>query len=293
MNNPICIGKPVWNRTRKVLHPVTGKRVWRLRPPEEWKQADVPELRIVPQDLWDRPQARRRRRRFTANGRTGGIRPRFLLSGLLECGECGSHYIIQRHRANVRHYGCARHYDRGPTVCPNGKLVRQKIVEQKILDYVFGDLFAPHRLAHLTRAVDAAIREGTRRSTEDLTRREAELREARRKLDNIADAIAEGIRTPTTLARLQDAERQVAASEGAVREAKQHRAPVVVVKTSINRYLADLRATLATDIDEARRLLARGFGRSCYAGTKMDGYGRTCLAIWLACLISTRARTGC
>ena len=127
--------------------------------------------------------------------------------------------------------------------------------------YVFGDLFAPHRLAHLTRAVDAAIREGTRRSTEDLTRREAELREARRRLDNIADAIAEGIRTPTTLARLQEAERQVAACEGAVREAKQHRAPVVVVKTSINCYLADLRATLATDIDEARRLLARGFGR--------------------------------
>ena len=60
---------------------------------------------------------------------------------------------------------------------------------------------------------------------------------------------------------LEDAERQVAACEAAVREAKQHRAPVVLVKPAIDRYLTDLRATLEGDIDEARRLLNRGFAR--------------------------------
>jgi hypothetical protein len=64
----------------------------------------------------------------------GGTRPKYLLSGLMICAECGRRYIIQRHRANVRHYGCAVHYDRGPTVCPNGKLVQQEVLEQKVLD---------------------------------------------------------------------------------------------------------------------------------------------------------------
>ena len=42
---------------------------------------------------------------------------------------------------------------------------------------------------------------------------------------------------------------------------KRRRAPVVLVKTAIARYLADLRATLEGDVDEARRLLTRGFER--------------------------------
>jgi site-specific DNA recombinase len=251
----------------------------------------VPELRIVPQDLWDRAQARRQRRRLTATGQTGGIRPRHLLSGNLVCAECDGHYIIQHHRAGVRHYGCARHYDRGPTVCQNGKLVRQDIIEQKILDHIFGDLFAPHRLAYLSRAVDAAIREGTRRSTGDLARREAALREAERKRKNILDAISEGIRTPSTKARLEDAEQQVAACEAAIREAKRP-APVVVVKTAIDRYLADLRATLEGDVDEARRLLAKGFDRIVLRRDEDGRCGRTCRGIWPVCSTS-RARTGC
>ena len=259
--NPIYAGRLTWNRTRKVRDPVTGRRVIRLRPAEEWKWADAPELRIVPQELWERVQARRQLRRFTANGQTGGIRPKFLLSGLLECAECGSHYIIQCHRAGSRHYGCARHYDRGPTVCRNNKLVRQQVVEQKVLDHIFGNLFAPHRLAYLTRAVNTALQDGARSANGIVAQREAALRDARTKLRNIMDAIAEGIRTPSTKAMLEEAERRVASCEAAVREAKQRPAPVVVVKSAIEGYLKDLRGTLKRDVDEARRLLSRGFDR--------------------------------
>ncbi len=56
LNNPLYIGQVVWNRSRKVRDPDTGKRIMRLRPPEEWITVEVPALRIVPQDLWDRVQ---------------------------------------------------------------------------------------------------------------------------------------------------------------------------------------------------------------------------------------------
>ena len=55
---------------------------------------------------------------------------------------------------------------------------------------------------------------------------------------------------------LEDAERRVAVLEQAVRDARRQPAPVVSVRSVIERYLRDLRATLEMNVDQARRLLA-------------------------------------
>ena len=52
INNELYIGRLVWNRLRYVKNPETGKRVSRINPPEEWVVAEVPELRIVDDELW-------------------------------------------------------------------------------------------------------------------------------------------------------------------------------------------------------------------------------------------------
>ena len=52
LNNELYIGRLVWNRLRYIKDPATGKRVSRINPPEDWITADVPELRIVDNDLW-------------------------------------------------------------------------------------------------------------------------------------------------------------------------------------------------------------------------------------------------
>ena len=54
LNNEIYIGKYVWNRQRFIKNPDTGKRVPRFNPEKDWIRTDVPELRIVEQDLWDK-----------------------------------------------------------------------------------------------------------------------------------------------------------------------------------------------------------------------------------------------
>ena len=58
LNNELYIGKLVWNRLRYVKNPETGRRQSRLNPPEAWIVKDVPELRIVPQELWDAVKTR-------------------------------------------------------------------------------------------------------------------------------------------------------------------------------------------------------------------------------------------
>jgi site-specific DNA recombinase len=42
----------VWNRQRFIKDPTTGKRQARLNQPEEWVRRDVPELRVVDDELW-------------------------------------------------------------------------------------------------------------------------------------------------------------------------------------------------------------------------------------------------
>ena len=91
LNNEIYIGRLVWNRQSFVKDPATGKRQARPNPESEWITTEVPDLRIVDQDLWDAVKARQEGRRIEQTDREAWERrkPRFLLTGLVKCGCCG------------------------------------------------------------------------------------------------------------------------------------------------------------------------------------------------------------
>ena len=61
LNNELYIGKLVWNRLRYIKDPDTGRRVSRLNPESEWVTQDVPELRLVDQEVWDAVKERQNR----------------------------------------------------------------------------------------------------------------------------------------------------------------------------------------------------------------------------------------
>ena len=58
LNNELYIGKHVWNHQRFIKDPDTGRRVPRHNAATAHVIKDVPELRIVPQEWWDRVKAR-------------------------------------------------------------------------------------------------------------------------------------------------------------------------------------------------------------------------------------------
>lgn len=64
LNNPLYIGRIVWNRSQKVRDPYAGRCVTRQRPDNEWVWSEAGDLRIVPDDLWSRVQARREAQRW-------------------------------------------------------------------------------------------------------------------------------------------------------------------------------------------------------------------------------------
>jgi site-specific DNA recombinase len=58
LHNELYVGRLVWNRQRFLKDPDTGKRIARMNPPSEWILKNVPELRIIDDELWTGVKAR-------------------------------------------------------------------------------------------------------------------------------------------------------------------------------------------------------------------------------------------
>ncbi len=58
LNNELYIGRLVWNRQHFIKDPNTGKRQARMNPKSKWVIEEVPHLRIIDQELWDRVKQR-------------------------------------------------------------------------------------------------------------------------------------------------------------------------------------------------------------------------------------------
>ena len=58
LNSELYIGRLVWNRLRNLKDPETGKRVSKMNPEDAWIMHDVPDLRIVSEELWEKAKSR-------------------------------------------------------------------------------------------------------------------------------------------------------------------------------------------------------------------------------------------
>ena len=93
LNNELYGGRLVWNRSRMMKHPDTGRRVSRPKPPDQWITHPVPELAIFAPEIFAAAQARRKERQRSHPSHQR--QPRHILSGLLRCASCGGGMAIQ------------------------------------------------------------------------------------------------------------------------------------------------------------------------------------------------------
>lgn len=165
--NPHYTGKLLYGRTKK--RDAWGQKRESDRPEAEWIEHRREDLRIVSDELWRAAHARIAASRavfkaaFTgrAHGRpcTGMDSP-YLLSGLLECAQCGGSLVIgSRRGAQSRHfaYVCAYHRERGDTVCTNALHAPMVAADTAILDACARELFHPDVVGGLVEEVMAAL----------------------------------------------------------------------------------------------------------------------------------------
>lgn len=215
LNNELYIGRLIWDRLRYVKDPATGKRRSRPNPVHMLTSKEVPHLRIVPQELWDAVKARQEdaarntRPDHKAQGFWCAQRPKYLLSGLMKCGACGSSFT----KYGKNRFACAAVRDRG--TCSNKLTAHGQDVEEAVLYGLKTHLMQPELYEEFARSF---VKEANRhRSANASAHRQlrANLKNVERKIDRLVDAIADGVDAVSVQARLKalEAERATISSE--------------------------------------------------------------------------------
>ena len=204
LNNELYIGKLIWNRLRYIKDPSTGKRVSRLNPESEWIVKDVPDLRIVDDELWQAVKARQAvtsakyanvaegvRKHHKKNRLNGTHRPKTLLSGLVFCGCCGGPFSI---RGSDR-FACSTHVTKG--ACSNTRTILREDLERRVLAGLKDRMMAPEVAAAAMRAYAEETNQLNRERRSNGDSWKAELAKVEKQIRGIIEAIKEGMFHPS------------------------------------------------------------------------------------------------
>jgi site-specific DNA recombinase len=156
LKNPLYCGRMRWNVSQFVRDPDSGKYERRRRPQADWVENREESLRIIPDEVFERAQARTRASADSDKRLKSGGKARYLLSGLLVCKVCKAHYVI----ADARSYACSGHWTGG--ACSNDIRVRRDAIERVILGGIYRDLLEPERVARMANEMRAAYAERVR-----------------------------------------------------------------------------------------------------------------------------------
>ena len=155
-------GEVVWNQSQK--RNTWGVRQRRDRAAAEWVRLEAPNLRIIPEALWQAVSDRRANARQAYVRTTGGklygrppstVESRYLLTGLTTCGLCGGSLVVHSRTSGDHRkflYRCQHAYYRGPTVCTNRRPLSMLETNQAVLRALEAALLTPA-------AVEAIVRE--------------------------------------------------------------------------------------------------------------------------------------
>ncbi len=264
LNNPLYVGRQVWNRSKWQRDPDTKAYRYRVRPASEHVEVDVPELRIIDQDLWDRVQVRLALhdvpRQIVGRRNVG----KYLLSGFVVCGECGGAYIKATHS-----YRCGNHRNRGDRACTNRRGFTAERLQRIVLSALREKLYSPENLKAIVVQVRdellaRAKQERRLRAPEESARL---LGEVEREIANLRDALRHGAgkekATAIVMEMIEDAERRraslLAGRQPMDRETLEARLEKVLdeLPERVGAYLKDLETLLAQNqIERGKDILA-------------------------------------
>lgn len=245
INNELYIGRQVWNRLRYLKDPNTGKRISKLNPESEWVVAEVPHLRIIDQELWDKVRDfQGELNRMPDYGKKR--RPTHLLSFLLKCGECGGGVsLVVKDR-----YGCSTARNKGTCDCrttiakPQLEGMVLDALRSRLMDPALTEVFCKEYTAHMNR-----IR--AERSAA-IDRNKRELLKVEREMEKTFKAMLDGLDIKFVKARMEKLQARKDELEGSLAEAPEE-APVFVHPNMAMRYAESIQSLLESFNDPEHR----------------------------------------
>ena len=190
LNNELYVGRLVWNRLRYIKTPDTGRRVSRLNPRSEWITKEVPELRIISNELWEttkRRQETTRRVLASATSIVRARRPRYLFSGLTKCGVCGSGFVLKS-RNRLSCFGAC---DKG--TCTNHLTIRRDEIEARVLHALQEKLLRRDLFGEFCHEFTREVNRLRMAASASVTASERELRRVQAEIGKLIQALKDGV----------------------------------------------------------------------------------------------------
>lgn len=219
LNNPLYVGRLIWGRRKWRRNPDSENRErrYKMRDQSEWLEIEVPDLRIIDDELWEAVRAEMERRSISNKPRAGEAdkpdspagkpRKKHLLSGLIKCSHCGSNYTI----SGKDYYRCAGHKERG--TCSNTLSVRKGALEQAAMAVLQHHLLTEEHAKIFTETFNREVKKisGNEIDRERITRDRLAVIET--ELENLSANMLAGLLSPTLMKMLSDREAEKAELE--------------------------------------------------------------------------------
>ena len=196
LRNVLYTGQLIWNRRRSLVDPQTGQTVRRNNAAEDLVEVAVPHLRVIEQPLWDTVQARLTTEavatpaagaQASPEGFWDRRRPRHLLTNKVFCGCCAGPFT-----SRGRDYLACHNAFQG--ACRNRRSIRRGRLEGQVVASLRRDLMAPDALEGFIEAFTTEWKRLEREANLDLDGARRDLATAERRLANLVEAIADGLR---------------------------------------------------------------------------------------------------
>jgi site-specific DNA recombinase len=234
--NDLYAGRIVWNKVRMVKDPMTGKRLSRPNPKEQYKVAEAPHLRIIDDATFKAAQAIKIERRRDATPATAqkARAPKRIFSGLIRCGCCGGGMSSNgADRKGVR-IQCSAYKESGS--CKNGRRVYLDDIEALALKGLRQHLAHPDVITEFVDAYNAERKRLKRTATNERARCERRLGEIDRELNRIVDAIAKGMPPENFVARAKELEAERGSIRVTLEAAKEADNVIALHPKALDRY---------------------------------------------------------
>ncbi|WP_208352625.1 zinc ribbon domain-containing protein [Pseudaestuariivita rosea] len=173
-------------------------------------------------------------------------RKKYLLSGLLECGQCGGKLTIAGSGARRRYY-CANAKEKGPAVCVGFKGILQTEVEKLVLTGLRDKLLEPKAFEIFVKEFKSHIRSYNKDLENVISQGDKSIRETEDKLRHIISAIENGAFAPALNDRLKALQCEL----------EEKRARREAISSSEVPFPSNLPALYRTYIDDLAKTLAK------------------------------------
>ena len=204
LKNPTYIGRIEWGKYQYIKLPGTSKKKRIAQPKSEWIIKQREDLRIIEQNIWDVVNSQKNPSGFR-NSKPSNNRAKYILSGLLECGQCGGS-MIAIPSGEKSTYACSNYRNRGDSVCNNKLRINRFDLENIVMETITERLLNPDMIEIIANEANkelSRIQSSHRESGKSL---ECKLEKIKTEISNLITFVKQGNSSPSIIEEIEHLE---------------------------------------------------------------------------------------